>query len=47
MPVVPAIKALLSAKDGDEAWLRVRAPLLPIEAPGDLSACAALAADIA
>lgn len=47
MPVVPAIKVLMAMQSGDDAWRRVRAPLLPLDAPGDLSACAALAADLA
>jgi 4-hydroxy-tetrahydrodipicolinate synthase len=43
LPVVPAIKAILASQYGAEAWLRVRAPLLPVTDPGQLSACRALA----
>jgi 4-hydroxy-tetrahydrodipicolinate synthase len=44
LPVVPAIRAILAAKTGDDAWRRPRAPLLPITRPDELAACAALAA---
>lgn len=42
LPVVPAVKAVLAAQVGDEAWLRVRAPLVPLSAAGDLAACATI-----
>lgn len=47
MPVVSAIKGIIAAQSGDDAWRRVRAPLLPIETAGDLATCAALATDLA
>lgn len=43
LPVVPAVKGVLAAQMGDEAWLRVRAPLGALSAADDLAACAAIA----
>ena len=43
LPVVPAVKAVLAALTGDEAWLRVRAPLEALSAEGDLAACKKIA----
>jgi 4-hydroxy-tetrahydrodipicolinate synthase len=43
LPVVPAVKAVLAARTGDEAWLRVRAPLEALSAEGDLAACKKIA----
>jgi 4-hydroxy-tetrahydrodipicolinate synthase len=47
LPVVPAIKAVLAAQTGDDAWRRVRAPLLPISASLELAACRRLAETLA
>lgn len=47
LPVVPAIKALLAARTGDRAWRATRAPLVPIEDPAALAACAEVAASLA
>lgn len=44
MPVVPAIKALLAVQTRDEAWMRLRAPLLPITDAGQRAACEEIAA---
>lgn len=44
LPVVPAVKAVLAARTGDPAWSRVRAPLEPIAAAGDIEACGRIAA---
>lgn len=46
LPIVPAIKALLAAQSGDEAWLSVRAPLLPITDADELALCGRLAAEL-
>ena len=43
LPVVPAVKGVLAAQAGDEAWRRVRAPLEALSTAGDLAACAAIA----
>ncbi|MHA6644890.1 dihydrodipicolinate synthase family protein [Mesorhizobium sp. A623] len=42
LPVVPAVKGVLAAQSGDEAWLRVRAPLGALSAADDLAACATI-----
>jgi 4-hydroxy-tetrahydrodipicolinate synthase len=39
MPVVPALRAVMAAQTGDEAWLRPGAPLVEISAPRDLDRC--------
>jgi 4-hydroxy-tetrahydrodipicolinate synthase len=46
LPVVPAVKGALAAQTGDEAWLRVRAPLEALSSAGDGAVCAEIA-DIA
>jgi 4-hydroxy-tetrahydrodipicolinate synthase len=43
LPVVPAVKGVLAAQSGDEAWLRARAPLEALSAAGDRAACATIA----
>jgi hypothetical protein len=42
MPVVPALRAILTAQTGDRAWLRPRAPLDEIVDPEELTRCEAL-----
>jgi 4-hydroxy-tetrahydrodipicolinate synthase len=44
LPVVPAVKAVLGARTGDAAWLRVRAPLETISSASDLKSCEEIAA---
>lgn len=46
MPVVPALRAILSAQTGEPAWRRPRAPLLEISDPLQLDACRRLIADL-
>ncbi|QDC02328.1 dihydrodipicolinate synthase family protein [Mesorhizobium sp. 8] len=43
LPVVPAVKCVLAAQTGDEAWLRVRAPLDALSSADDRAACAMIA----
>ena len=44
LPVVPAVKAVLAARTGDAAWLRVRAPLEAVGEASGLEACRRMAA---
>lgn len=41
-PVIPAVKALIAARTGEEAWMRVRPPLVAIGAEGSAALAAAL-----
>jgi 4-hydroxy-tetrahydrodipicolinate synthase len=43
LPVVPAIKAILAARSGDEAWRRTLAPLDAVTAPDEVALCATIA----
>ena len=43
LPVVPAIKAILAARSGDESWRRTLAPLDAVGAADALAICAAIA----
>jgi len=47
LPVVPAVKALIAARTGDEHWLQTRAPLVPIADPSALARLADVAASMA
>jgi hypothetical protein len=44
MPVVPALRAIMAAQSGDEAWLRPRAPLVEVTESDQLDRCRNLAA---
>lgn len=43
LPVVPAIKAILAARTGDQTWRRTLAPLEAVTAPDALAICATIA----
>jgi 4-hydroxy-tetrahydrodipicolinate synthase len=47
LPVVPAIKAILAARTGDEDWGRTLAPLDAVTAPNALAICETIARSFA
>lgn len=43
MPVVPALRSILAAQTGDDAWRQPRAPLVEITGADEIARCAGLA----